>query len=617
MRPPGISVPAKLAAVQMDLGNLGEALTILTDLKNAGVREGRKRTEMDRSQAAWDLYSNLMLRIGHECGKYMRGTGEEHPSYMFRRWLKHYAATFDWGERRTQSLCLAMEAAAGSDACEKLVTWARERARKKEKDNGGEDEDCKGDSGMSTGEGGQKFVEPEGTGMRPENSDYDSKTAFEQERAALIERNRAELAEFDRHTSEMVNLKPGSDEASERETEKADIVRRHKAAVVTLVGEHHQCQKSRTTPGSLMLRVGRNIAKDKESNRTTAPGEVNKGDSDAPTPIPMSASIATVCKIASQLMRQCLALGLHCGVCLAGEATVAYLRKRAERHARRKMWNQKRDLPGLLEAHVDREVGSSDGETDDDDEDQIYLSDDDDLEYNDGGDKVSLIQGLKRGALPPELRVLYSLGLLGKGGSDYEALQGLHAVRDIESQSLTLDDSLWASPIDISDPSWATFRRAAVDPLDRTAALALTADLLRRGQKEEAWSGRLAGLFQEHLDGLERAGALEPLMTDLGSENAEPSSVGNFVRGKQQLKIMLTTLRMQTNKAEALMVSASSLKSMPGSVLEKKSLLRPNQGAVEEVMKLTTWLVSAIPRFQLWNGIMLDGTVSNVTFEVS
>jgi hypothetical protein len=156
LHPPGISVPAKLAAVHMELGNLSEALTLLTDLKNAsfataaathskhdGEADGnvinlssdekvyyRERTELEKSYSAWLLYANLMLTIGHECTQWNQGN-HSNKNYMFKRWLRKYSESFDWRERRLQVLCLALEAAAGSKACNKIVKWTKLRARQK------------------------------------------------------------------------------------------------------------------------------------------------------------------------------------------------------------------------------------------------------------------------------------------------------------------------------------------------------------------------------------------------------------------------------------------------------------------------------------------------------
>ena len=144
LHPPGITVPAKLAFVQMQLGNLSEALTILTDLRNNSLRprpapnpyrvNWRKadiwhpRSELERSHTAWLLYSDLMLRVGHECHQWNLKRSQN-DNYMFKRWLRKYSHSFDWKERRLQALCLALEAACGSEACTKVVEWMKIRNR--------------------------------------------------------------------------------------------------------------------------------------------------------------------------------------------------------------------------------------------------------------------------------------------------------------------------------------------------------------------------------------------------------------------------------------------------------------------------------------------------------
>mmetsp|Transcript_16870 Transcript_16870/g.25750 ORF Transcript_16870/g.25750 Transcript_16870/m.25750 type:complete len:120 (+) Transcript_16870:126-485(+) len=119
--------------MQMELGNVSEALTILTDLKNKSQVESDKasaagekiKTELDRSFSAWLLYADLMLIIGHECIQWNRGI-QTNDNYMFRRWLRKYSENFDWQERRFQALFKALEAAAGTKSCEALVLWVQQ-----------------------------------------------------------------------------------------------------------------------------------------------------------------------------------------------------------------------------------------------------------------------------------------------------------------------------------------------------------------------------------------------------------------------------------------------------------------------------------------------------------
>jgi hypothetical protein len=55
LKPPGIDVPAKLAAALIQLGSLSEALTLLTDLKNTGST-GQEHSEFEASYKAWLLF---------------------------------------------------------------------------------------------------------------------------------------------------------------------------------------------------------------------------------------------------------------------------------------------------------------------------------------------------------------------------------------------------------------------------------------------------------------------------------------------------------------------------------------------------------------------------------
>jgi hypothetical protein len=118
LNPPGIEIPAKLAHVMIELGMLSEALTLLTALKN--------RVEFVGSYRAWLLFSDLMLRIGHECNQWNSGM-QTNSNYMFRRWLRKLSSTFDWKERRMQALVKALEAACGSKSCQELIGWIKNR----------------------------------------------------------------------------------------------------------------------------------------------------------------------------------------------------------------------------------------------------------------------------------------------------------------------------------------------------------------------------------------------------------------------------------------------------------------------------------------------------------
>jgi hypothetical protein len=342
LKPPGIDIPAKLADVQVQLCNLSEALTLLTDLKN---REGPKqqegeailvqpRSDFERSYKAWLLYSDLMLRIGHESTQWNRGI-RTNENYMFKRWLRKYSTNFDWQERRLQSLTLALEAAAGSHVCTELIEWSRNRAKtytesvdatesgrwhgdlSKEPPadvtkvtdesalDGDEDMDQE-DADAEEHEGDSELIldaEPEDTGgKRPTTSHQQSE--FDTKRAALIATNRAELEEFDRKTYEL-GFMDGSVEQQHRASDRDVLVKNHRSAVVAMVSQH------------LTDMVPRDDANEPTSLKQ---------------PLPISASCSTVCAIASELMKHCLGLEEFEGARLVGNATSLYLQCRANMH---------------------------------------------------------------------------------------------------------------------------------------------------------------------------------------------------------------------------------------------------------------------------------------------
>jgi hypothetical protein len=331
LKPPGITVPAKLASIQMKLGNFAEALTILTDLRNSSFRlsiaaskrcriEGgmRPRTELEKSYSAWLLYADLMLRIGYECTRWNNRCSNIE-NYMFKRWLKKHSSTFNWKERRFYALCCALEAAVGSVCCQKLVGWLKERVNRQPEnveearwkiDNyeaSGEDEideneiddENKLDASIlfENGISQNNIIENGCSSDKKPVSDSD----FMMKNKKLLDKNRLELQEFDRQTLEM---SLDADAMVARNRERDLLVKQHRQAVVSFVGDH-QMQKS-------------------------------DNDSIPESPLPLSASCGVVCDITSQLIRISLDMNFFKVGQLAAEAASAYLMQRYLRCQKRK-----------------------------------------------------------------------------------------------------------------------------------------------------------------------------------------------------------------------------------------------------------------------------------------
>ena len=168
-----------------------------------------------------------------------------------------------------------------------------------------------------------------------------------------------------------------------------------------------------------------------------------------------------------------------------------------------------------------------------------HLSDDEDI-----GNNVQLLESLRKGALPAELRFLYGLALLGEGNRNFLAMNCIKSIHELEQES-----SLWLSDQGMKNRTlrsvhWDLFRRAMTEPLGRSSAHAFLADVLRKRNKESEWAVIFAPLFQEHLRNLQDAGLVNELMRLRDVQ-------GSYVvfRKNQLLKIMLAASRFDVDMA--------------------------------------------------------------------
>lgn len=172
------------------------------------------------------------------------------------------------------------------------------------------------------------------------------------------------------------------------------------------------------------------------------------------------------------------------------------------------------------------------------------LSDDEDLDEKEG---ESLLDSLRKGILPPEIRILYGLALIAEGGRNFLASKCLEAIEDLEqepSEWLTAGEHETSV---IGKPTWHLFRRAMTESLGRTAAYAFLADVLRKTVKEREWSVHFAPKIRKHLETLVSVGLREQLMALRGDEDV--SSLVNF-RKSQVLKVILATCAFDVQSVE-------------------------------------------------------------------
>eukprot|EP00536_Pseudo-nitzschia_multiseries_P002867 jgi/Psemu1/252068/estExt_Genewise1Plus.C_400030 len=546
LKPPGIDVPAKLALMHIELGNLSEALTILTDLKNRAARD------FQCSYKAWMLYSDLMLRLGHECIQWNKGI-QTNENYMFRRWLRKFSKIFDWQERRLQALSLAFEAAAGTENAKDFLDWIRNRILEKTK---GAKKDQSRRHLLENGIRDQSELNNDLVSLAlTEKGDEDT---TEPEKTLMMLNQSRELGAFDKTTVEM-SLVPGSAAAKDRHAARSELLEAHDAALGRLLKE---CDEK-----EVELSLNTKEEEEKIIGMST-------------DPLPISGSIRRVCSIASELMKHLLGLELYDGAKLVGDAVSCYMKDRARRHdiavdAKRKAdeWQQKiLDSPFFLESY-------DDGNSSTDEVDLPYLSDEETL-LNDVGDSP-LVESLRKGALTPELRVLYGLALIGGGGRNFIAAKSLEAIDDLEQETeewFSEDESRSTLAI---EPFWILFRRAMTEELRRTGAYAFIADVLRKTNKEHEWGLHFAKVFRRHLQRLKEKGLIDKL---LGLRESVTPNIA--FKKNQLLKVVLEACKFE-------MFTIDDAKDIKHALNKKPSFSKAKR--TEIAQRVLTSIVNIVP----------------------
>ncbi|KAL9188503.1 hypothetical protein ACHAXT_006881 [Thalassiosira profunda] len=493
LRPPGVDIPCKLAQTHMELGNYMEALSILTDLrkmasgKSAGGAGGR--SEMEASYPCWLLYADLMMKIGYECQQFQDEKSTAH-SVTFKRWLTKNAKEFDWKERRLQALCLALEAAAGSKSCFKLIKWMRERATKHPcNEINVEDETA---SGTDSTEAGADSIK------------------YEKEREKMLNLHKVELRSFDRMTKEM-NPIEGSHVFNDRVASRKVLVEKHRAAVKELAMQHGQGQTAQSS------------GVDSEAN------EAN------PSPLPLQGSFAAVYDIASLLLRQCVQLRLFDGGLLAVESVTNYSKERvAQQEKKANAWTRndaQNPEQGVFQSSF--KYDKINFASDSDDSDSVFLSDEEELEEPGALQTVAA-------RLPEGIQSLQAICLLGAGGNDYVALQHVERIILSNEADLFEQEDTESTPGIAYDPLWVAFAKYYNAPLNKSFLLASISDVITENEKGFSQPQVLLEIFREHvfplIDGNE------------GKKMDEYLSSANAVQMAQAMKILLASMKLLVDK---------------------------------------------------------------------
>ena len=436
LKSPGIDVPAKLASVLMDLGCLSEALTLLTDLKNRPSLVEGQRSEFQSSYKAWILYSELMLRVGHECLRWNKGD-KSNDNYTFRRWLRKWSMSFDWRERRLQALTRALEASAGTRCCAALLSWFQKRT----------------DSMNSS---------------KKEDESEDPKEVMDQDSELYEKRCRNELDNFDKTTVEL-GLADSSSASRERERARKELEQ------------------------SLKREKATNDASGVETYDLNEDDVVMRPRNG----LPLRASAATVFSIASDLMRLLLECKLCDGCRFVGEAVSSYMKARATLRAKQikardrffEEVSQPTSVFAFQKTSYD-EVAEDDASSGSEEP----LSDQDEI---DGTDEDSLTEAFRRGVLPPDLLFMYGLSLIGVGSHNFLGTKCLESIVSVENEPsswMECDVAGQKSP----GSQWDAFCSANSGKFYRIQAYVFAADIIRSLDKEKLlcaslvdWFGRL------------------------------------------------------------------------------------------------------------------------------
>jgi len=245
-----------------------------------------------------------MMKIGFECKQFGEGVCNNQ-NYMFKRWLRQNSNDFDWRERRLQALCLALEAAAGSASCDKLIKWMRKRAEKYIVKNGKDGLDVDVDDYNAD-------VDPGNAKKVTEKANpIEVKTTYDEERERLLSMHKVELQKFDRMTNEM-KLIADSHIFNDRMAARAAVFDNHRAAIKELA-----------------------LRKYAEEQKNHPPNNADPGNDHSPTPLPLQGSCATVYDIASLLLKQCVELKCFDGGLLVVQSVFDYSIERVNRYERK------------------------------------------------------------------------------------------------------------------------------------------------------------------------------------------------------------------------------------------------------------------------------------------
>lgn len=522
LKPPGIDIPCKLAKAHIRNGDYIDALSIFTDLRLKASGE-RSRSSMEGSFPCWLLYAELMLRIGFQCEQW-NAQESKIDKNTFKRWLRKHSKTFDWKGRRIQALCLALEAAAGTVSCAKLVEWMRNHANQESNSKGN-------DLAVDDGETKDDAGDHESPETALDKSCHTSRRDSQKKLNDTVAKNNLELEQFD-VTSKRMKLVEGSIAYNNRQSARSAIIEKHRTAMRELV---------------------RQIAADESlrSHVKNCNGEDN--------PLPLYGTYETVLDISLMLLRECVQLQLFdCGL-LVVESFVNYSSERLQRHDRKMRRKQECEAAAANggDSFSYDKIGS-----DSSDDDEPLEDDDDDL--------AEAWRSISRGDLPFDMKLLNVVCLLGSGTYYYVAINLLEQVMSLSDVSLFAPTAHGGFSGATDDGSaWRKFSQRALEiSLTKSYLLSSAVDALVKKRNDLSWTGRALRLIKSHLKAVDGKYGLETILAESTEVNRE-----------QTLKIMFAMMNLLLHCARLRLpqiddLDAQDIKAMETAVSEVITVIK-------------------------------------------
>ena len=166
------------------------------------------------------------------------------------------------------------------------------------------------------------------------------------------------------------------------------------------------------------------------------------------------------------------------------------------------------------------------------------MSDDEEVDRADSSSVAK--ESLKYGVLPPQIRYMCGLCMVGEGSRDFLAQQLLHSIDELPIEESSDFESLIDIEV-IPDPEWVKFDRITRTPIKRFAGLVYLADLLTSSKKDEEWASRVVPLFEKHVKFAQGHRYIISI---------EGQAVPPVVNQTYRLKLLLFTARLKLIKAK-------------------------------------------------------------------